>query len=105
MLMNEYDIDDAVRRWSYDPVLGPAARTLRNLRNAVNRNSDGWAYWRKPSNASKKLQELVSRGNQRKPGDPITRDELKAAYAAALTPVKRFRTTSGIHFEIEEVRA
>lgn len=97
MLMNESDIDDAVRRWSYDPVLGPAARTLASLRDAVNRNSDGWCYWRKPSNASRMLQSLLSE-------PPTNRDVIREAYKRSLTPIKAFRTRSGIEFEIYDAQ-
>lgn len=95
--MNEYDITDAVRRWSYDPVLGPAARTLQNLRDAVNRHSDGWPYWQAPRKASKLLQALVTE-------PPKSRDAQREAYKRALTQLRRFRTKQGIHFEIEEIR-
>lgn len=95
--MNEYDVNDAVRRWTYDPVLGPAARTLQNLMQAVNSNSDGWPYWQAPRRASKLLQALVTT-------PPKTREEQKLAYTKALTPLKRFRTVKGIHFEVEDVR-
>jgi hypothetical protein len=95
--MNEYDIVDAVRRWSYDPVLGPATRTLHHLMRAVNSNSDGWPYWQAPRRASKMLQALVTE-------PPKDREAQKLAYKRALTPLKRFRTAKGIHFEIEDVR-
>lgn len=93
--LNEYDIADATRRWSYDPVIGPAARTLHNLMRAVNSNSDGWPYWQAPRKASQKLQDFVAL-------PPATREEQREAYKAALTQVKRFRTKHGIHFEIED---
>jgi hypothetical protein len=99
--MNEYDIEDAVLRWSYDPVLGPAARTLHNLMVEVNRSSDGWPYWSPPSRASRKLQELL--GSVDGPSHGRTREELTAAYKAALIPIKSFRTRMVLNFEIEEV--
>ena len=95
--MNEYEIERAVTGWSFDLTLGPAARTLNNLMREVNRKSDGWPYWQPPRRASRKLQELVS-------NPPKTREEIDAAYRAALTPVKAFRTRHGFEFEIEESR-
>jgi hypothetical protein len=97
--MNECEIDQAVIRLAADPVLGPASRTLSNLRDAANANSDGWCYWPKPCRAAKQLQQLVHRGMGFTRNDDVT----PAEYRAALSPVKAFRTRSGIDFEIVEL--
>lgn len=102
--MNEYEIDDARRRWADHPILGPATKTLDNLKEAANANSDGWAYWPKPCRAAAKLQELIE-GNgtfEFRHGDreDVTKARLKAAYS----PIKAFRTRTGIQFEIVEVK-
>lgn len=102
IFMNTYEIDEAVRRFDRDPVLGPAARTLRNLRDAANANSDGWAYWPKPCRAAAKLQEILYEATWR--NEPwldftVTDEDVRKA----LRPVKAFRTRSGIDFEIEAV--
>lgn len=89
--MNTFDIDESLNRYRNDAVLGPATRTLANLRDAADNNSDGWAYWPKPARAAAKLMELIERGH-------ATPTELRAA----LKPVKAFRTTSKIDFVIEE---
>lgn len=89
--MNTWDIDTSVNRYRHDAVLGPATRTLSNLRDAADNNSDGWAYWPKPARAAAKLMELIERGT-------ATQAELRAA----LAPVKAFRTKSKIEFVIEE---
>jgi hypothetical protein len=94
--MNTYEIDDAAVRWALHPVLGPASRTLANLRDAVNRNSDGWAYWRPPVNAAAKLMDLVE------PHPREHADATEELYRKALRPIKAFRTKSGLQFEIEE---
>lgn len=104
MFMNTFEIDAVVRRYSTDPVLGPAARTLRNLRDAADQNSDGWAYWPKPCRAAAKLQEILYNAHldDFRPvvgfGKATAEDVRKA-----LRPVKAFRTRSGIDFEIEAV--
>lgn len=96
-MMNEYDIDDATRAWAYDPVLGPAARTLQNVMRAVNSCSDGWPYWQAPRRATKRLQALLT-------DPPKDRDSQRSEYKAALTAVKAFRTRQGLTFDIEDAR-
>jgi hypothetical protein len=101
--MNTWDIDDARKRYANHPILGPATRTLDNLRDWADDNSDGWAYWPKPSRAAAKLQEMIERDGTSKYrfGD---RDDVTAAeYRKALSPIKAFRTKQGADFEIEEV--
>jgi hypothetical protein len=95
LFMNTWEINQAADRHASHPVLGPATRTLANLRDAADANSDGWCYWPKPGRAAKKLMELVQAG-----GDP-TPSDLNAAYR----PVKTFRTQSKINFEIVEPSA
>lgn len=101
--MNEYDIDDAVRRYQDHPVLGPATRTLSNLRDAANGNSDGWCYWPKPARAAARLIELIEGDGtwdyRFGPREDATPEKLKAA----LKPVKAFRTRSGLDFEVADV--
>ena len=103
--LNTYEIDDAALRWDCHPVLGPAARTLQNLRDAADANSDGWCYWPKPARAAEKLIALIegdrSYGARYSDRQDATPEQLKAA----LRPVKAFRTRSGLDFEIEEVPA
>lgn len=98
--MNEYEIDDAVRRYEGHPALGPAARTLRNLRDEVNRNSDGWPYWKKPARAAQQLMTLVvgdprDRFNDR---DDVTAAQVRKTY----TPIKAFLTRNGLTIELED---
>jgi hypothetical protein len=97
LFMNTYEIDEAVQQWRQHPVLGPAARTLRNLSDWADGNSDGWAYWPKPCRAATKLQEMLQREDRWTP-PAATAEELKAA----LKPIKAFRTRQGADFEIEE---
>jgi hypothetical protein len=102
--MNEYDIDWAARRWESHPILGPAVATLRNLMEWANENSDGWAYWPKPTRAAARLMELIERdGTSRYRFDEAREDVTSSEYAAALRPVKAFRTRQKADFEIVEV--
>lgn len=100
MWMNEWEIDETCARYRSHPVLGPATQTLSNLRDVVNRNSDGWPYWQKPARAAAKLMTLIMgdgtweyRYGER---DDATPEKLKAAY----TPIKSFCTRTGLSVEI-----
>jgi hypothetical protein len=96
--MNEYEIEDAARRWADHPVLGPATRTLTSLVEWTNRNSDGWCYWPKPGRAASRLCELVEAARR---GTIPTRPEVRKAYR----PLKAFRTRHGHmpYWSIEDV--
>lgn len=93
MWMNEYDIDDAVRRTSADterPNLRTAVGILDRLKDWTNSHSDGWPYWRAPAKAAAKLMALThyrAAGYGRQTDD-ISDAELKAA----ITPIKSFLT-------------
>jgi hypothetical protein len=100
--MNEYDIRRAVQRWEGHPVLGPASRTLESLMEAANDNSDGWAYWPKPARSAAKLMELIEGDGTYQFFDGDREDATPAKLRAALSPIKAFRTRSGIQFEIYE---
>jgi hypothetical protein len=96
MFMNDYEIDDALARAEGDTVQLAAARTLANLRDCANANSDGWAYWPKPSRAATRLCELLERVRR---GETITIGEVRKAY----TPIRSFLTRQGLNCEIVEV--
>ena len=102
MWMNEYDVEDALRKWvplaAEFPVLAAAAITMDELVRWTNANSDGWPYWRKPALASKKLMALLTEA-----GGPLRYDTVDidlADYKKALTPIKTFRTKHGADFAI-----
>jgi len=94
--MNEWDIDSANKRWHAHPVLGPAARTLRNLAEWTNANSDGWAYWPKPCRAAAKLMELIEGRGTHEFFHGERNDATDARLRAALSPIKAFCTRHGV---------
>lgn len=106
--MNEYDIERALVQYQHHPVLGPAARTLSNLKDATNRTSDGWAYWPKPARAAAKLMELIERdGTAQYVFDTERPDATPEELKRALVPVKSLRTRCrkyGLDFVIETAR-
>lgn len=105
--MNTWEIDEARRDWGEHPLLGPATRTLAELRDAADANSDGWCYWPKPARAANKLMALIE-GDDHPEGrrgarfdarrEDVTAAKLRAAYA----PLKALRTRTGLSFTIHE---
>lgn len=102
-ILNEFEIESAQIAAAHDfhrPNVQAAVLTLARLMEWTNENSDGWAYWRKPVDASTKLQALVQsayalhRDADRE--SDFTDRELKAAY----TPIKAFLTRQGIHHSV-----
>lgn len=105
MWMNEWDVEDAVRRWvplaDEFPNLASAAITMTNLVYWTNNNnSDGWPYWIKPSRASRKLQDLLTEAEVAFRRSPNVEDISDADYKKALTPIKSFRTKHNADFLI-----
>lgn len=93
LFMNEYEIDEHVRRFrqAETPHLLAGAEALNRLREWTNANSDGWAYWKLPINAAKKLITLLRAADRFDPTD-CTEKELRAAF----TPIKTFLTKRGV---------
>lgn len=94
--MNEFDIDNAARRFAAHPALGPAVQTIANLRDCANRNSDGWAYWPKPCRSAARLIELIEGDGTNDYRDnvapKVTAEDVRKAYR----PIKAFLTRSGL---------
>jgi len=101
LYMNEYEVEEARARYASHPVLGPATRTLANLVDWTNRNSDGWAYWPKPVRAAERLQQLIQGKVPESRWDTERADATPEALKAALRPVKAFRTRQGADFTLE----
>ena len=103
-IMSEFDIETAQRQAAQDfhrPNMQAATLTLARLMEWTNANSDGWAYWRKPLAASKKLQTLVNSGYSIHRGPDretdLTAQELKTAYI----PIRAMLTRQGVaHSEV-----
>ncbi len=106
MFMNEYEVEEMFLRAKNDntPNRERGATILYNLMQWTNRNSDGWAYWPKPSRAARRLMEVLSKGDhvryvvpiwpEDRPED-ISSEELKAG----LAPIKAFLTRMGVAHE------
>lgn len=97
--MNEYDIEQA-RRWAtyedWRVTLG-AVGVIERLATWTNENSDGWAYWLKPSRAARQLVELIERQERAsRRGLPDTYDMTYAERDRALRPIKAFLTRHGV---------
>lgn len=91
MFISEHDVEDMKRRKYSCPNVRKAINLLDSLIQSVNRQSDGWAYWRAPSESARKLSALLlSRlgGNRNNTEAEISDKELKAAVA----PIRRMVT-------------
>ena len=97
-IMNQHEIEDVQVGAAHDyhrPNTQAAVLTLARLMEWTNSNSDGWAYWRKPVNASTRLQTLIRTRYARFDADSvpdIPAKDLKSAY----TPIKSFLTRQGV---------
>lgn len=95
--MNEYEVDDAFRLHYYDPVLGPATRTLKRLVEVANANSDGWAYWPKPARSARQLMELIESADRRSSGPMPSAQQVRKSYG----PIKAMLTRTGLTMTFE----
>jgi hypothetical protein len=89
--MNETEIEILQRRGHTCPNVRKGVRLLYRLMLAVNRQSDGWAYWRPPGRAAGPLMGLLRERAgwlfDEKQGT-VTWDELRKV----VTPIKRMAT-------------
>src|SRR5258708_2866728 len=90
--MNSMDVELANENCASHPVLGPAAKFLKSLMDAVDRQSDGWHSWPAPSNSAGKLMDLLKHntGYAYSP-QSFTAVTLKDV-ERTLTPIKRMVT-------------
>lgn len=101
--MHYDDIDDLPERLSYKnvPNLLAGAKTLKRLMRWTNSHSDGWAYWAKPRNAARRLEERLDALHTNVHGvvlgevEDITTAELRYL----LAPIKGFLTRQGVDHE------
>lgn len=97
--LNEYEVEEAARLFADHPVLGPATKTLANLVEYVNRNSDGWPYWAPPSRAASKLQYIIEqerRFHRLGLSQTATAEQIRKAYA----PIKSFLTRHSFNWDV-----
>jgi hypothetical protein len=96
MWLSEIEVDDMVKRFANDPVLGPVARYLSDYRDIINRNSDGWHVWSGGSQAGSALMQILQDAKERTwqgyhlregHGAPTQSDIKKA-----IVPIKAFFT-------------
>lgn len=97
--MNEYDVEQAVARFSGNPEtpnLGYASEVLVRLVGWTNSNSDGWPYWRKPAKAASRLMEALQQASGEYFRGARVTDLPDADLKRALTPVKSFLTRENV---------
>lgn len=97
--MNRWDIDHAVEFAQRTPEFLPYVLFLRDWRDVVDANSDGWPYWSPAVKAAEKLIVQVERlvvylrqggGIWRLSHEPV-KPEVEA-FRKALVPIKSFAT-------------
>ena len=102
MWMNRYEVEEAREWFRHDAELALATETLCNLVEWTDSNSDGWPYWNPPAKAAGKLCEILYRAMH------YEERPTPAQLAAALRPIKAFRTRRGADFltgeEAQEAR-
>ena len=92
--MNDYDLHHARQRFGYGNTPNRLALVMvvDNLREWANQNSDGWAYWPKPTRAADKAMQLIESRttelNRAQEREDITDAEMRSAVA----PIKAFMT-------------
>jgi hypothetical protein len=86
--LNHYEIDNAVTRYVDDPVLGPAARYLSDLRDLIDTNSDGWSSWIAGPKAASKLCEIIQKANRARFDERGYTEPTLADVRKAITPIK-----------------
>lgn len=107
MFMNDYDLEIARRtfiRASAPNLLG-LVYTVEHLAEWANENSDGWAYWPKPSRAAEKAMQAIAEGERRyREGYATgTVDCSDADVATFARPIKAFLTRQGVTGDRREV--
>lgn len=88
--MNQADIEQAATQTHACPNVRKGVRLLHRLIQAVNAQSDGWAYWAAPSRAASKLMALLQSAGNLSHG---THNRISDAdLARAITPIKAMVT-------------
>lgn len=92
--MNQHEIEWAAKQQHHCPNVRKGCTLLLRLVEAVNEQSDGWAYWSAPSKAAQKLIDLLSSTGNLNYGTSgsITPAELRKAIVPIRTMVTRQKT-------------
>ena len=106
MFMNQPEIEFAASRQHACPNVTKGIKLMLRLVEAVNAQSDGWAYFPAPSRSCEKLQELVKTAGNLNHGThgTITADQLKKAVApirAMVTRQKKVQAKCGNTFDFD----
>lgn len=107
--MNDYDIDNALRRFVpagfdlADPsTQGPVPRRAKlailvnNLADWTNGHSDGWAYWLPPRRSAQRAIGLIESTAYPEYSRREVEDVTEAEFKAAVRPIKAFLTKQGV---------
>lgn len=94
--MNDYDLDNARRRFENTPNRLYLTSVVENLRFWTNHNSDGWAYWAKPVRAAARAIDLIESTTTPENDRRVAVDATGAEVIAALKPIKAFLTRQGV---------
>ena len=88
--MNQYEIQWAAEAEHECPNVRKGVRLLLRLMEAVNSQSDGWAYWAPPINSARLLVELLKTAGNLQSG---THGKVSAAdFKRAVSPIKAMVT-------------
>lgn len=90
MFMNQWDIEYAHSRQHLCPNVRKGVHVLYRLMQAVNEQSDGWAYWKAPHQAAEKLIDLLQGAGNLNHGTTGTISD--ADLRKAITPIKSMVT-------------
>jgi hypothetical protein len=106
--LNEYEVGEAIRSAEFNGQFGDdhpnalkGAQVLDRLMRWTNSNSDGWPYWKLPSNAAKRLMEALYVRYFSAYDKRVTADMTDAELKAALTPIRSFLRRHGVTSAVE----
>lgn len=102
--MNDYDLDQAVSRFTRatKPNRLALALVVRNLAEWADNHSDGWAYWPKPARAADKAMALIESRTWAENEAQEAEDITDAQMREAVRPIRSFLTRTGASAEAKE---
>lgn len=103
MFMNQSEIEDIASRRHACPNVRKGVKLMQELMQAVNDQSDGWAYWTPPSKSCEKLQALLATAGNLHHGTngTITDAQLKAAISPIRSMVTTQKTRNSFKFDVD----